>query len=1022
MCMKRIKSFILVTALLLTTVFVNPSLNNGLASAASGILQNLVTASSSSAISGWSATNVMDNNQSTCWSSNNDTGSGGTTTEYIYVKLNSVMNVNQVHLVPRSGGLCFPVNFKFQYSTDGTTWTDVSGQTYTNYTNPGAIEQTFTFAAAVSAQYIRLYITKESLDDTNNYYAQIGDIQVYATETNLQTLSCATASTQISQWPVGNIGDNNQNTCWSSGLDSGGAVTEWCAGKLSSAMSVTAVHLVPRSGGLCFPVNFKFQYSTDGSTWTDVSGQSYTNYANPGSTEQIFTFGTTITAQYVRLYVTKESTDGSSYYTQLGDMKVYATGSPTVGTDTPTLITTTYATSDVVVSDYNVTSSPYSADNTGTNDTTSAIQNAINDCYNNGGGTVWLPVGTYKVTSAIEIKPYVTLRGDYRDADSGSGSYGTLISAQVSSGLTGNNVFILDGNANLEGMTFYYPSQSSSSPVAYNATVKFNGGASSANWDDFMIQNVTFLNSYIGIAGSYPDATQEHQTVQIFNVKGTCLYRGLLLYNASNVDQLNGINFNNSYWANAGSTYNAPAVATLNTYTLANCYAYEFSGLEFDQFINLNCSNDNIGVHLYNTVTRAANSLTFSYCSFTSCTTGVSIDSGTGGNGSVGNGFIRCTISGTTNCVKDNSGTHVLLTDCTLTGTNSGTYVTTATPGTSPTTISSPTIPKTSRAVLYDAVATYSAPYTAAGTVATADATTAVQNALTAAGNAGGGVVYLRAGWYKISSHLTIPANVELLGASPAARDNPYSSSGTVLVCYEGEGTTTPTTATAAVTLNGATAGISNLRFFYPNDPIDNSYPYAIRGNGASVYAENIGFVQAYSGIDFETNTCNSHYVHNIQGSVKEACVAVGASTQGWVDTVSTDHCMSVRNSLVTAYNDTPSSDAVLTAMQANHYIVEISGASNEQVSNIFGYGCNRGINVVSGTATITNIAVDGQSQTQGAVAVKISAGTVKILGIERSVNVGSANTSCSGTCTVYNDRNFIATTGATTWSCYYVQ
>ena len=39
----------------------------------------------------------------------------------------------------------------------------------------------------------------------------------------------------------------------------------------------------------------------------------------------------------------------------------------------------------------------YGADATGANDSTSAIQSAINAVQNAGGGTVYLPAGTYKV-------------------------------------------------------------------------------------------------------------------------------------------------------------------------------------------------------------------------------------------------------------------------------------------------------------------------------------------------------------------------------------------------------------------------------------------------------------------------------------------------------------------------------------------------------------------------------------------------------------------------------------------------
>ena len=69
----------------------------------------------------------------------------------------------------------------------------------------------------------------------------------------------------------------------------------------------------------------------------------------------------------------------------------------------PVIIDTVFPTDDVVIADIIATESPYNADNTGENDATSAIQKAIDDCFKNGGGTVWLPKGEYRVTGNIYI-------------------------------------------------------------------------------------------------------------------------------------------------------------------------------------------------------------------------------------------------------------------------------------------------------------------------------------------------------------------------------------------------------------------------------------------------------------------------------------------------------------------------------------------------------------------------------------------------------------------------------------------
>jgi len=113
--------------------------------------------------------------------------------------------------------------------------------------------------------------------------------------------------------------DGNVNTCWSSiGYDSQ-ANTEWIAVNMGKSQNIGRIRLFPRDGGWGFPQDFKFQTSNDGTNWTDIPGQSYVDYPNPGSAEQIFTFDPVI-ARYVRMYATKLGSDGFAYYFQLEDI------------------------------------------------------------------------------------------------------------------------------------------------------------------------------------------------------------------------------------------------------------------------------------------------------------------------------------------------------------------------------------------------------------------------------------------------------------------------------------------------------------------------------------------------------------------------------------------------------------------------------------------------------------------------------------------------------------------------------
>lgn len=71
---------------------------------------------------------------------------------------------------------------------------------------------------------------------------------------------------------------------------------------------------------------------------------------------------------------------------------------------------------------FDVTVAPYFADPTGTNDATSAIQAAINAAGGAGGGVVWLPAGTYRLSVPVDRneglfigQPGVVLRGAGRE-------------------------------------------------------------------------------------------------------------------------------------------------------------------------------------------------------------------------------------------------------------------------------------------------------------------------------------------------------------------------------------------------------------------------------------------------------------------------------------------------------------------------------------------------------------------------------------------------------------------------------
>lgn len=111
----------------------------------------------------------------------------------------------------------------------------------------------------------------------------------------------------------------------------------------------------------------------------------------------------------------------------------------------------------MIVADVVLTEAPYYADPTGETDCAPILQRAIDELYEAGGGTVFLPVGSYRLCSGIMIRPFVTVVGDWQDPDEGS-DYGTVIIADVPAGDSFNPaLFNVGGSAGAVGLTVWYP-------------------------------------------------------------------------------------------------------------------------------------------------------------------------------------------------------------------------------------------------------------------------------------------------------------------------------------------------------------------------------------------------------------------------------------------------------------------------------------------------------------------------------------------------------------------------------------
>ncbi len=671
-----------------------------------------------------------------------------------------------------------------------------------------------------------------------------------------------------------------------------------------------------------------------------------------------------------------------------------------------TIVTPAYVTEDIVIKDYDVTNASFGADSTGTNDSTVAIQKALDNCYLQGGGTVWIPAGTYKVSNALYIPSGVFLRGDWRDPDSGSGSYGTMINAYVNAGF--GALFNMEGDiGGLYGLTIFYPNQSASSPIDTGWAVV------SDDWHNTYIKNLTLLNAYKGIKFGGTTSGGSEACPEVCFVKGTVLNTGMELINGYGAGGAHDIKFDNSYWANAGASYNAPAKSTLDTYTRANGTGFTFGHIEIYNFHHLSAYQYNIGMRYYGgnpnigTDTWGCN---FAFVTLGDCNTALQVDAAAVNRFNV---FLRSSLKGSSYSIRNNVTGHTIkVTDCTLVGSTSGS-VTVASPGTSPTSYTTQTLPKVTRAVLYDVTkspynASYVTNYTRPAAFPYTDATTAIQSALTAAGTAGGGVVYVPAGWYRINGHLTIPANVELRGVS-SGKTGAFTGQGSWLCAYEGENTSTPTTDAASVTIDGNGSGINAIQVIWPNNQLATAgsikaFPYAFRINGVNdAYIINTNFKNPYLGVDI-ANGSNRHHLRSLYGSFSNNFIRVGTSTEGWIEELyDMNPCPWIGVEEFGGTMPWLKGDDLWPNLvdyeKANSDFIIINGASNEHIMSILTFSPKNLIYVTSGAADIWNAGAD-QS---GSWCVYAPGGTVRIMNSVNTIHGSSVN-SGAGIVNSYNE------------------
>ena len=657
---------------------------------------------------------------------------------------------------------------------------------------------------------------------------------------------------------------------------------------------------------------------------------------------------------------------------------------------TPVIVETVYPTEDVVIADIVVTEAPYNADNTGEEDVTAIIQKAIDDCEKNGGGTVFLPVGKYRVTSNIYIRQFVTLRGDYQDPDE-SNDYGTIIIADVESQDTMNPALITVGaSAGAVGLTVWYPEQDINNVKPYPFTFYVTGNG------DYMLSTIkdcTLINSYRGIGASAECENgiyECHEMLTIENVKGTCLSEGLNSHNSADVDTIKTLYIENKYWAEAGEEFNSPKKEDIDAYTREHGIGIIIGDIEWPQFADVKIS-DRLGGILFKRPTRYSYSGIFTDLYITDCVYGIYApeDIIVHRGMSWGTGIVNGVIEGEVYAIYHPGNNAMVLTNVQVKGETVGSNIRSYKTDTSSFKPDYNRTYEKVQNVLYVVNADKSGK---------TDASKEVQKKLDEAGKTGG-VVYLPGGLYRFDNPIKIPAGVELRGSSSVpTRCQGGNSNGTLIISYYGY----DVSCEPLITLDGDNSGLNGIRVDYHlNAPVDASGNYkktspVVYSSSDNIYITNCYITLASCGIKLENS--DNAFIKKVVGCCYESMFNFTDCNNVFVEGCLQNANTLPRNGyenlglpeLQNRFTEDKLFDFVFIPITRVYTdFIVLDSCEDVTVFNTFIYGGKSFLNAKDSEAVIINVGLDGSSKTE--YAYIMSGGEIVLLNSMRSTSDGKS-------------------------------
>ena len=254
----------------------------------------------------------------------------------------------------------------------------------------------------------------------------------------------------------------------------------------------------------------------------------------------------------------------------------------------PAVMDTEYKNGERVVAIYNVVQ--FGAKGDGVTDDGSAFDQALAAASKDGGGTVFVPDGTYYIHRSLTIREGVTLRGTWEDPDSrGKGTL--IITDHEALGRAGVPFITMSNSTAVKNIAIYYKNQSFRTPKALSPTFNMVTSVNGVTLDHIML-----YNSYFGICMG----NNGSQVTALDHIYGTPMNTGILVDFAPDINRIMNIHFSPKYYAECGfegAPRNEEDVTALRDSMLKDSTGIISERIDWHCIYNINLEGYKVGVH-----------------------------------------------------------------------------------------------------------------------------------------------------------------------------------------------------------------------------------------------------------------------------------------------------------------------------------------------------------------------------------------------------------------------------------------